>query len=698
MTQKEYTELKKKVIHHSNLYYDLDSPEISDYEFDVMMQQLKEAEAENPEWVAPDSPTQHVGGNTGKSTFEKVEHAVPMLSLQDVFDEKEVSAFIAGIPGESSLRYPGYVVEEKIDGLSISVTYRRDNGTGILSLARGETRGDGHIGEDITENVRHIIGIPGKLDRIILDEIGSGRMLTASTDDITELEVRLEVYLPVDEFVRLNEENEKAGKKLFVNPRNAAAGILRTKDPEAVKNANLHAFAFNVQRITLNKSFFLRSHDGALSLLRKLGFETVPSYPVYLIEDVLEKIREIGAYRDTLPYWIDGAVVKLNDLDKRKKLGETNKYPRWAVAYKYPPEEKEAVIADIILQTGRTGRITPVAVFEEPVFLEGSSVSRATLNNPEYIEEKEIDIGDTVLVHKAASIVPEIVRVTKKLQEGLYYDVFSHTCPVCGGILVAGADENGNNESGAYCSNPSCPAQFARHVEFWCSRDCMDIRGLGPAQIDKFIELGWLKKLNDIYRLKEHREEMEKLEGFGKRSVSNLLAAIERSKNRDIDRLIKALGISGIGRHIGKALAEKCQDIWAITNLSCSDLESIEGIGEISANVIHAYFHNEERLQSLRESQEIGINVKSLSFKDVDESAGTAPLTGLTFVITGTLDGMSRNDAKTLIEASGGKVSGSVSKKTSYLLAGEAAGSKLAKAQELGVPVIGLEELKGMLN
>lgn len=695
MTKKEYVSLKEQVAYHSHLYYDMDSPEITDYEFDVLMQQLKEIEAENPEWVTPDSPTQHVGGNTGKSTFEKVEHAVPMLSLQDVFNEKDVSAFIAGIPGESSLRHPEFVVEEKIDGLSMSVTYKRNNETGTLSLVRAETRGDGRVGEDITENARHIIGIPEKLDCVILEEFVSGRALTATTDDIVELEVRLEVYLPVDEFIRLNKENEKEGKKLFVNPRNAAAGILRTKDPEAVRKANLHAFAFNVQRIVMNKSFFLCRHDESLSVLKKLGFETVPSYPAYIIEDVLEKIHEIGTYKSSLPYWIDGAVVKINDLEKREKIGETNKYPRWAVAYKYPPEEKEAVIADIILQTGRTGRITPVAVFEEPVFLEGSSVSRATLNNPEFIEEKEIDIGDTVLVHKAASIIPEIIRTTKKLQEGLYYDVFSHTCPVCGGMLVAGADENGNNESGAYCANPSCPAQFARHVEFWCSRDCMDIRGLGPAQIDKFIELGWIKELNDIYRLKEHREEMEKLEGFGKRSVSNLLAAIEGSKNRDIDRLIKALGMPGIGRHIGKALAEKYQDIWAITGLSHSELEGIEGIGEISANVIHAYFHNRERLQSLQEAQELGINVKSLSFKDVDESA--APLAGLTFVITGTLDGMKRNDAKSLIEASGGKVSGSVSKKTSYLLAGDAAGSKLAKAQELGVAVISLEELKEML-
>lgn len=697
ITKKEYESLKKQIVHHSHLYYDLDSPEITDYEFDAMMQQLKEAEEENPEWVTPDSPTQHVGGNTGKPTFEKVEHTVPMLSLQDVFSEKEVCSFIAGIPGESSLRIPEYVVEEKIDGLSVSATYRKGK-EGAISIVRAETRGDGYVGEDITENARHIIGIPESLNRVVLEEFVSGRNLNAATDDIIELEVRFEVYLPVDEFVRLNKENEKAGKKLFVNPRNAAAGILRTKDLEAVKNAHLHAFAFNVQRIDMDKSFFLSRHDESLSVLRKLGFDTVPSYPVYIIEDILEKIHKIGSYRSSLPYWIDGAVVKINDLKRRKKLGETNKYPRWAVAYKYPPEEKEAVIADIILQTGRTGRITPVAVFEEPVFLEGSSVSRATLNNPKFIEEKEIDIGDTVLVHKAASIIPEIVRVTKKEAKGLYYDIFSHTCPVCGGHLVAGADENGNNESGAYCVNPSCPAQFSKHVEFWCSRDCMDIRGLGPAQIDKFIELGWIRGLNDIYRLGVHKEEMEKLEGFGKKSVSNLLAAVEESKTRDIDRLIKALGMPGVGRHIGKALAKKYPDIWAIAGLTCSELESIEGIGEISANVLYAYFHNEERLRSLREAQGLGINVVSLSFKDMDENAGTAPLAGLTFVITGTLDGMGRNEAKALIETSGGKVSGSVSKKTSYLLAGEAAGSKLTKAQELGVPVIGLEELKEMLK
>lgn len=684
MTKKQYLTLKAEIEHHNRLYYDEDAPEISDHEYDALMRQLKEAEAGHPEWVTPDSPTQHAGGTSGKPSFEKVRHAVPMLSLQDVFDEEGVRAFVTDNQNEHT-----FVVEEKIDGLSVSVTYIEG------SLFRAETRGDGYIGENITENARHIIGIPEKLE-----EITFYPEKVAVT--VSELEVRFEVYLPIDEFERLNRENEQAGKKLFVNPRNAAAGILRTKDPEAVKKARLHAFAFNMQRIIIDdgKGYNVHNHAESLALLGTLGFRTVPSYTEYSLDGVLDRIRIIGAYRDSLPYWIDGAVVKINSLERRRELGETNKYPRWAVAYKYPPEEKEAVISNIILQTGRTGRITPVAVFEKPVFLEGSNVSKATLNNPEFIESKEIDIGDTILVHKAASIIPEVIKVTKKLAEGLYYDVFAHTCPVCGGVLVAGADENGENKSGAYCVNPNCPAQFARHVEFWGSRECMDIRGLGSAQIEKFIALGWLKEINDIYRLKEHRDEMAAPEGFGEKSVDNLLKAIEDSKTQDIDRLIKALGMPGIGRHIGKALAAKCPDIWAVAGLSCRELMETEGIGEISANVIHAFFRNDSQRKALKDLQDLGVNFRSLSYREgVEEKDAMAlPLTGKTFVITGTLEGMKRTEVKEMIEKNGGKTSGSVSKKTLYLVAGEDAGSKLKKAEEFGVPVISLEDLMAMIH
>ena len=700
MKYEEYQALVAELKHHAELYYDNDAPEISDYEYDAKMQTLRQVEQEHPEWVTPDSPSQHIGGSAGKSTFEKVTHEVPMQSLLDITTEDEVNDFINRYPDQL------FSVEPKIDGLSISVTY--ENGV----LIRAETRGDGLVGEDITENAKHIHGVPVKLNAVH----GGG--------NLGLIEVRCECYMPVAEFERVNAENEKLGKKTFVNPRNAAAGILRTKDIEEVKRGGLHAFAFNVQRFELlnpdSEELPLGfSHIESLDFLRSLGFATVTYYGCD-VASVMKWIRYIGENRDQYPYWTDGAVVKLNNLPLRESIGGTSKYPNWARAFKYPPEEKTTKVSDIILQTGRTGRVTPVAVFDPPIFLEGSTVGKATLHNQAYIDSLGLSIGDTVLVHKAQSIIPEIIRVVKKAEPVLVpdgnppipapkvYNIFDHVCPSCGSKLVEGTDENGDGHGVPYCVNPTCLAQLSRRIEFFCSRDCMDIAGMGPAIIEKFISLGWLKDVTDIYHMKEHRDEISKLEGFGEKSADKLLSAIEKSKDCEFDKLLKSLGIPGIGRHIGKVLAKKEKYIHGISMWSKEELAALDGIGEVSANALYTAFHGSFfapdvaddgtvnsgwALRLTSKLEELGVNTVSKEYGKVE--AGGA-LNGLTFVITGTLPTMSREEAKSFIEANGGKVSGSVSKKTSYLLAGEAAGSKLTKAQELGIPIINEETVKGM--
>ena len=673
-----YNKLIQKIKEANTAYYDNDDPIMSDYEYDALMNELKKMEKESPELITPDSPTQKVGGTASKSSFKKVKHVVPMLSLQDVFSENDIVEFVRRHPKEA------FCVEEKIDGLSMSVTYK--NG----KLIKAETRGDGYIGEDITENAKHIDGVPISLN--------------VPLNAVDELEVRCEVYLPVSEFLRINKTLEDTDKKLFANPRNAAAGILRTKDVSVVKNARLSAFTFNVQRVKTNDTVcnFGEEHIRDLNLLDNLGFKTVNRMYAFSENDVLDAVQKIGTSRDGLPYWIDGAVIKLNSIKSRAILGETSKYPRWAIAFKYPPEEKETVVRDIILQTGRTGRITPVAVFD-PVYLAGTKVEKATLHNPEMINKLGINIGDTVLVRKAAEIIPEVVRVMNKRYPETStaspntYDIFSHTCPSCKGKIVPGADENGNNQSGAYCVNPECPAQISRRFEFWASRDCMDIRGLGPAQIDKFIKLGWLKTIPDIYKLKNHKEEMLTLDGFGKKSIDNLLSSIEKSKEQDIDRLIKALGIVGVGRHIGKAVAREYSDMDVFSRCSEYELSQIEGVGDLSSMYIFEYFNGvngSEHEEMLLELEKLGVNMKSKSYNKTPFDEKSAFCLGLNFVITGSFSSFKRNEISELIEKEGGKVSGSVSKKTDYLICGEAPGSKLEKAKELGIKVLNEEDFK----
>lgn len=673
-------------------YYAQDNPSMEDPEYDALVHELRQIEADIPELVTPDSPTQRVGG-TASSSFAKVQHEVPMLSLRDVFSLEEVDAFLDTLAPDTELS-----CEYKLDGLSLEADYR-DDGTGNgLTLYRASTRGDGNIGEDVTENARYIIGIPDHIDPI------------KEAANLRRLVVRGEVYLPVKEFLRINEENEKTGGRIFANPRNAAAGLLRTKDVKATKNAHLHMFAFNVQSFERKSEVegqplvpMFSEHMMTLLMLQDFGFRHVVFFPAVTKEEVHDRIRHIGELRGHLPYWIDGAVIKVNNLTYRKKLGETSHDPKWAVAFKYPPEEKETTVKDIVLQTGRTGKITPVAVFDPPVLLAGTRVERATLHNQANIVRLGVNVGDTVVVRKAAEIIPEVVRVSKHAkEEWMEYHIDEHVCPSCGQPITSN-----DTYTEEYCTNPDCPAQLARHLEFFASRDVMDIRGLGPNLVDLFIERGFLKSIADIYRLKDHAAELETLDGMGKKQVENLLTAIEKSKANDIDRLIKGLGIPGIGRHVGKALAKRyrsMEDIWAVpTDADCfsvktKELSELDGIGGVSAYAMMNYFIN-GGCKTVLELKSLGVNTTSLSYVDPAEVKETVSgaISGKTFVITGTLS-RKREDVAADIEAHGGKVSGSVSKKTDYLVAGEAAGSKLAKAQSLGVPVLSEEALYELMG
>lgn len=680
MNKTDYENLIKKCNEAADAYYNDDNPIMTDYEYDMLMQKVKQYEKEHPNEVSNDSMTQKVSNSINESTFEKVEHKVPMLSLEDVFSKEDIINFVKSFPKDTS-----FTVEEKIDGLSMSVTY--ENG----QLVRAETRGDGYIGEDITENAKHIKGIPLNL-RVV-----PGELIPKI------LEVRAEVYLPVKDFERLNGQREKLGLPLYKNPRNAAAGILRTHNIQDIKDTGLSAFVFNVQMVEgydTSRSYVGLSHDGELSWLSDLGF--IPVYRHFCHETynartaettdvcvhIIGAIDNIEKRRPKLPYWIDGAVVKIDSIAKRTELGVTAKYPRWAKAYKYPPEERKTTVKNIILQTGRTGRVTPVAVFNT-VNLAGTSVNKATLHNQSNINKLNVNIGDEVIVRKAAEIIPEIVSVRMKHSTSVY-QISEHRCLACGGVIFTSEDKKNS-----FCNNSNCPAQLARRIEFWASKDCMDIKGLGPAQIDKFISLGWLNNVYDIYTLENHAFEMENLDGFGSRSVRALLDSIEDSKTRNIDRLVKALGIPGVGRHIGKILADNYPDMYVIEKLAVDELTSHDGIGEVSARAIYDFFHSLDSLTMSRDLYKIGVNYKSLSY--ADKKNISQKFANMTFVITGTLPSMKRSEAQKLIENNGGKVSDSVSKNTNFVLAGDNAGSKLTKAQNLGLTIISEEDFKNML-
>lgn len=652
----EAEKLRETLRYHSHRYYDKDDPEISDYEYDSLMNQLKELEAEFPQLITDDSPTMQVGGHVD-TLFTPVEHTVQMASLQDVFDLESVQDFDRKV--REVVADVTYVVEPKIDGLSVSLEY--ENGV----FVRGSTRGDGLVGEDVTANLNTIKTIPKKLKR-----------------PIPFLEVRGEVYMPREVFYRLVEQQEEAGEKPFKNPRNAAAGSLRQKDSRVTAKRELDIFVFNVQQIRGEE---LTSHSGSFAFLKDLGFHVVPDYTVCTnVEQVLSCIKAIGDKRGALSFDMDGAVVKVDDLAQRERLGSTSKFPKWAVAFKYPPEEKETVLRQIEINVGRTGALTPTALFE-PITLAGTTVGRAVLHNEDFIKEKDIRLGDTILVRKAGEIIPEVVSVVSHGEGSVPFEM-PKVCPSCGAEVIREEDE-----AVLRCINPQCPAQLVRNLIHFASRDAMDIEGLGRAIVRLLVEKELIHSAADLYHLE--LEKLIGLERMGQKSSENLLAAIEKSKGNDLYRLLFGLGIRHIGQRASKDLAQHFLTMDAILNASQEEFEAIEGFGGVMAESAYQFFHEKETLELLDALRAAGLNMESEK-KQGDDNR----FAGMTFVLTGTLPTYTRDVAKALIEERGGKVSGSVSKKTTFVVAGEDAGSKLTKAESLGVQVIDEATLNEMIK
>lgn len=654
-------ELKKTLEYHSNRYYNMDDPEISDYEYDSMMQELKKLEKEHPELVTPDSPTQRVGGTAKREAGVLVRHNVPMLSLQDVFSKEEVYNFVNEM--QEQLENPEFVVEYKIDGLSMALRYE----DGVLKLA--ETRGDGiNFGEDVTENAKVIPDVKKKLK-----------------DALPYLEVRGEVYMKLKDFDAVNETQELLGRKPFANPRNCAAGTLRQLDSRITKERKLSMFIFNVQEVR-GRTF--ATHTEGYEFLKKQGIHVIDDYKVCKTADeVWDAITRIGENRGNLGYDIDGAVVKLNRIADREKLGSTSKVPRWAVAYKYPPEEKETKVLDIELSVGRTGRITPTAIFE-PIRLCGTTVSRATLHNQDFIDDLDIGIGDTIVVYKSGEIIPKVKEVIHaKRPEGTVRFEIPDVCPVCGAKT-----EREKDTADIKCTSPNCPAQLERHIINFVGRDAMDIKGFGTVYIEELVRLGYLKDVADIYDLKDHREELIEQGIIGKeKNTDKLLDAIETSKKNDAYKLLTGLGIPNVGKAAAKAILKYFKEFDALEAADMDQLQEVNDIGEVSADCIFRFFGDEKNKVLLQRLREAGVNMAYIPEEGADER-----FAGQTFVITGTLPSMDRKEAAALIEKFGGKVAGSVSKKTAYVLAGENAGSKLTKANELGIKVISEEDILAM--
>ena len=661
--QEKIEALRKEIEYHIERYYNQDDPEITDYEYDQKMNELKRLEKEHPEYVTPDSPTQKVGGSAKREAGVLVEHNVPMLSLQDVFDRGEVENFVAEM--KKQLDDPEFVVEYKIDGLSLSLRYEY----GELKLA--ETRGDGiQYGEDVTANAKVIRDVKKKLK-----------------DKPEYLEIRGEVYMTEADFEKVNEKQELLGKKLFANPRNCAAGTLRQLDTAVTKERGLSMFIFNIQDA---RGISFETHTEGYEYLKKQGIRVIEEYTVCKTADeVWAAIEKIGENRGKLPYDIDGAVVKINRFSDREKLGATSKVPRWAVAYKYPPEEKETKLLDIELSVGRTGRITPTAVFE-PVRLCGTSVSRATLHNQDFIDELDIGIGDTIVVYKSGEIIPKVRRVIhEKRPAGVKKFVIPNVCPVCGAKT-----EREKDTADIKCTSPNCPAQLERHMINFVGRDAMDIKGFGATYIMELVRLGYLKDIADIYDLKQHREELIEQGIIGKeKNTDKLLDAIEKSKQNEAFQLLTGFGIPNVGKAAAKTILKHFGSIEALMQADMESLQQVADVGEVTALCIRKYFQDENNCKIIERLKEAGVNMEM-----AESGSEDGRFDGLTFVITGTLPTMDRKAAAALIEAHGGKVSGSVSKKTNYLLAGENAGSKLTKANDLGVSVISEEELQEMLK
>lgn len=662
LLEERIQELRDTLNYHSYKYYVEDSPEISDFEYDVLYRELENLESQRPDLITPDSPTQRVGGKPLEG-FEKVYHAVQMQSLADVFNEEELLAFDTRV--RDTLEAPvEYVVEKKIDGLSVSLVY--ENG----KLVRGATRGDGLVGEDVTQNLKTVKSIP-----MVLKEA------------LPLLEVRGEVFISKKDFLKLNEEQEEAGQQVFANPRNAAAGSLRQLDPRITAGRKLDIYIFNIQRIE-GKSF--STHTETLEYMKYLGFKVSPGYSICNdIHQVMETILTIGEGRGEIPFEIDGAVAKVNSLRQRDILGSTTKTPRWAVAYKYPAEKKETVIRDIWVNVGRTGVLTPNAVLE-PVRLAGSTVGKATLHNMDYIREKDIRIGDTVIVQKAGDIIPEVVEVVTSKRTGSEKEfAMPETCPECGSEVLR---EEG--EAAYRCTGIECPAQLFRSIVHFVSRDAMNIDGLGPAIIETLLAKGFIKGIADLYYLHHKKEELIQLERMGKKSVENLLNSIERSRSNNIDRLIFGFGIRHIGLRAAQLLSENFESMDEIMTADVETVVRIPEFGEIMARSVVEFFQHPQTIDTIEKLRAAGVNLQSAGKRQVKDNR----FEGMTFVLTGTLPTYSRDEASEIIGSFGGKTSGSVSKKTSYVLAGEEAGSKLDKARQLGVPVIDEEEFRRMIE
>lgn len=652
--RQEMQQLQKQVEHHMHLYYDLDAPELEDFEYDRLIHHLMDLEEQYPEYASPNSPTKRVGGSA-MNTFREVPHKVQMGSLQDVFSLDELRAFDERV--RETVPEPTYVVEQKIDGLSVSLEYR--NG----ELAVGSTRGNGLVGEDVTENIRTIRSIPLKLPQ-----------------PLPLLEVRGEVYMPVNSFLRLVREQELREETPAKNPRNAAAGSLRQKDPKIAAARGLDIFCFNIQQL---EGMVCESHQASLELMRSLGFPVSPDYKVvHTIEEAIRQIEKIGELRGKLGYQIDGAVIKVDSFADRKRLGSTAKYPKWAVAYKYPPEEKETVLRSIALQVGRTGAVTPTAEFD-PIELAGTTVSRATLHNQDFITQLGVNIGDTIVVRKAGDIIPEVIGVRNHPKDKPAYVMPTH-CPSCGTLLVRDPEV-----AAIRCPNISCPAQILRSLVHFCSRSAMDIEGLGEAACELLLQQGLAKTPADLYRLT--KDDLMRLEGFQTKKAENILAALEKSKQNELGALLFGLGIRNIGEKAAKLLAARFGTLQAVEKATREELLSIDGFGEIMAESVLQYFADEN-------NRKLCDDLLSLGLRPWVPRQASAALAGMTFVVTGTLPGYSRDEIENLIEKNGGKAAGSVSKKTSYVVAGEAAGSKLAKAQSLGVPVLTEQQLLELIE
>jgi len=649
--------LRALLHHHNYLYYVKDAPEISDFEYDRLLRQLEEMENADPSLITPDSPTQRVGGAPAEG-FAPISHAVPMESLADVFTFEELSAFDARV--RTAVPAPTYTVEPKIDGLSVSLEYK----DGVFW--RGSTRGDGMVGEDVTQNLKTIRSIPLRLH-----------------EAIPYLEVRGEVFMPKKAFEALNRTREIAGEPLFANPRNAAAGSLRQLDPTIAASRGLDIYVFNIQNV---QGFSPKTHSESLEFLRRMGFKVIDTKPaVFNIKSVWNLISQIGDARETLPCDIDGAVIKLDSLSERTLLGSTSKYPRWAAAYKFPPEQQETTLEDIVIQIGRTGAATPNAVLT-PVQIAGSTVSRATLHNIDFIREKDIRIGDRVLIQKAGDIIPAVVSSlpAKRTGREILYTM-PEVCPVCGAPLL-----REESESAYRCSGDRCDAQRARGIIHYASRDAMDIEGLGPALTDKLLQEGCIHTFADLYSLR--KEDIEGLAGLGEKSAENLLSAINASKTRGLSSLLFGLGIRHVGKRAAVILADHFESLDALMAASKEEISSIYEIGEKMADSILSFFADERILGTLEKLRAAGVCMTA------EKKEGGTRFSGKTFVLTGTLPSLTRSEASKLIEDEGGRVSGSVSKKTDYVLAGAEAGSKLEKAEALGITILdetGFMELLG---